>query len=137
MRRIIIASTLLLGGIMGESMADCSSTRVEDLSTLLNNKLVCGNEAGGSDQWQEEHRTGGVLWEVAKGADDPADPSHQAGSWSVSGNNTADAKVSYTYSSGSSYTFSVHENTGGSYSFCNGGAEAATATIIASADCGF
>jgi prepilin-type processing-associated H-X9-DG protein len=143
MRPIIIVSILLLGGITGESMATCDNSNwvnpTSNLSTLLLGNTVCGNEVGGgTDQWQEEHRSGsgGDLWERAKGLNDPVDPSHKVGIWTLDGTNGRPT-VRYDYTGGNSYTFSVHSNGGGNYSFCDGSTEVATATIITSGGCGF
>jgi prepilin-type processing-associated H-X9-DG protein len=143
MRPIITVSILLLGSITGESVADCSpSTRVRPiavLNTLLDGKTLCGEEVGGTDQWQEEHRSRGVLWERAKGPSDPVDPSRSVGTWIVEGTGGGpgggNPVVRYNYTGGSSYSFSVHDN-GSNYSFCDGTTEVVRA-IITSGGCSF
>ena len=130
------------GSITGESKATCDDTNwvnpTSTLSTLLLGNTVCGKEVGGTDQWQEEHRSGsgGELWERAKGPSDPVDPSHRVGTWTLDGTNGRPT-VRYDYTGGSSYTFSVHSNGGDNYSFCDGSTEVATATIITSGGCVF
>jgi hypothetical protein len=71
-------------------------------------------------EWQEYHRAGGTLIEMHSGA--AGDPEETAGSWSVvtSGgpNNPDNGKITHNYGSGGIYTYNVHDNGGGSYSFC-------------------
>jgi hypothetical protein len=117
MKRLMVASILLLAGISGEVVAACSDPQVtgSDLTGLITGNTVCATSGG--DQWQEQHRTGGQLWDYKKGSD-PVDPTKQVGNWSIAADN-----VTYSYTGGQSYTYSVHGPTGGPYSFCSGGAE--------------
>jgi len=144
MKRMIVVAALMLWAVVGNAVAGCPGVgdpaHITDIEAVLNGNLVCGQ--AGSDKWQEEHRTDGVLWERAKGPSDPVDPSHQVGTWGVTNNNSTDAQVCYYYSGGQSYCFALYDNGGGNYSFCNGGTEAATGNVMsipAPADnaCGF
>ena len=136
---VALASAVGLFGFAGSALADCNSTQVQDtaLTTLLNGKLVCGRPGPGrttgkpTDRWQEEHLSGGQLWDYKKGVGDKIDPRKEVGSWSVSGTGTA-TRVNYTYGSTYSYFLSVHQNTGGTYSFCTapGGSEMVVANIV-------
>ena len=113
MKRLMVTSIILLAGISGEAMAACTApTRVQGtaLSTLITGKTVCA--ALGADKWQEQHRAGNQLWDYKKGPSDPVDPSKQVGTWSIVANN-----VTYSYTGGASFTYSVHDD-GGTYSFC-------------------
>lgn len=97
-------------------MAVCTAqTRVTGnaLNTLIAGNTVCASR--GADRWQEQHRGGGALWDYKRGPNDTVDPSKQVGTWSIGANN-----VTYSYTGGPSYTYSVHEEGGGRYSFCAG-----------------
>ena len=114
MKRLMVASIVLLAGISGEVMAACTpSTWVTGsaLTTLIEGNTVCATR--NTEQWQEQHRTSGALWDYKKGPTDPVDPTEQVGTWSIATNN-----VTYVYTGGASYTYSVHGPTGGTYSFC-------------------
>ncbi len=97
--------------LFGQSVsADCTqATRVT--GTTLGDTLVgstfCTNDS------QEEHLSGGALWDYKKGDGDPIDPREQVGTWSV-----ANDIVSYQYGSNGPYTFELHANGGNSYTFC-------------------
>ena len=106
MRRIITVSLLSLACVTGEAMAICTNNSmvnpVNTLNTLLSNKTVCGTD--GTDKWQEEHRSNGALWEYAKGPNDPVDPSHQVGMWTLEENGqpgNGRPSVRYIYNGGS------------------------------------
>jgi hypothetical protein len=140
MKRIILLSVLFLGAALGDAMADCRGTRVQDIQAALENKFVCAARAPGGnlDTWSEEHgtlATGGILTEYAKGPGDPIDPRKPVGTWSVTANNTPGATVSYSYTgdSGSPYRWSLFFLGVNSYQFCsnNGLTPIATANITA------
>jgi hypothetical protein len=130
--RIIAATTFVLAS---NAIGDCNATRVEDLSSLLNNSTVCATGTGpnAGDRWQEWHQTdaSNTLTEYARGPDDPVDETRDVGTWSINNNNSPDATVTHDYGGGQEYTWSVHHNGGSSYSFCTGpgGTEVATADI--------
>ncbi len=127
MKYLTMTSFVLLAGLSGETMAACSGTQVTNtttptLSALISNSTVCA--AAGSDTWQEQHRSDGLLWDFKKGPSDPVDPTGQVGNWSV---NSTGNTVTYNYTGGSSYTYTVYdEGAGASYCF-NG------ATVISGA----
>jgi len=52
------------------------------------------------------------------GAGHPVDPSKQVGNWSIKGN-----VVTYCYTGGLCYSYSVHGLGAGLYSFCDGSTE--------------
>jgi len=121
MKRLMVTSIVLLAGISGEVMAACSDPQVTGvaLTTLIAGNTVCATRGG--EQWQEQHRGGplaGALYDYKKGPSDPVDPTKQVGNWSIAVDN-----VTYAYTGGPSYTYSVHGPIGGPYSFCSGGAE--------------
>ncbi|PWB59902.1 MAG: hypothetical protein C3F18_00520 [Nitrosomonadales bacterium] len=119
MKRLMVTSLVLLAGISGGAMADCNSnTKVtgSKLNLLITGNTVCA--ARGAEKWQEQHRAGGALWDFKKGPTDKVDPTKQVGTWSIASNS-----VTYSYTGGPSYTYSVHGPEGGPYSFCSSGAE--------------
>ena len=119
MKRKIAIGIVLFAGVSGVVIAapNClSSNRVTGsaLTTLISSNTVCATR--GTDKWQEQHRSGAQLWDYKKGSSDPVDPSKQVGTWSIASNN-----VTYSYTGGPSYTYTVHdEGSGASYSFCTG-----------------
>lgn len=118
MKRLIITSMLLFTGISGEAMADCSpATQVLGgaVMTLISTNTVCATR--GNEKWQEQHRSGGALWDYKKGPGDSVDPSKQVGTWIAS---RTTSSVTYSYTGGSSYTYTIHGPAGGPYSFCTG-----------------
>ena len=125
MKPIIVTSFIVCSVVAGEAMAAlCDApSRVNGnaLTTLLTNSLVCGRPAAGyggssSDRWQEEHISGGNLFDYKKGPVDPVDPRKQVGSWSIAAN-----QVTHSYTpGGASYTWTVHLISGNTYSFCTG-----------------
>ncbi len=125
MKQLIITSLVLLAGISGEVMAGCASnTQVinkkndPELTTLISGQTVCATR--GAEKWQEQHRVGAQLWDYKKGPTDKLDPSKQVGNWSINLDNT----VTYSYTGGPSYTYTVHSSSPGliipPYSFCTG-----------------
>lgn len=130
MKRLIITGIVLLAGISGQAAADCISNRISggnNLLTLLSGNTVCGQRGSGAtqEQWQEEHLSGGQLWDFKRGTSDPVDPRKQVGTWSAS--NGANAAVTYSYTGGAGpYTYQVYRvGAVGSnrYSFCTGSTE--------------
>lgn len=120
MKRKIAIGIVLFTGFSGGVMAapNCTTpNRVTGsaLTTLVSGNTVCATK--GADKWQEQHRSGGQLWDYKKGSSDPVDPSKQVGTWRIGSN-----EVTYSYTGDSSYTYSVHdEGSGTSYSFCSNG----------------
>lgn len=120
MKRKLAIGIVLFTGFSGGVMAapNCTApNRVNGsaLTTLVSGNTVCATK--GTDKWQEQHRSGGQLWDYKKGASDPVDPSKQVGTWRIASN-----EVTYSYTGDSSYTYSVHDEGGGaSYSFCSNG----------------
>ena len=120
MKRLVVISIVLLAGISGEAVAACSDPQVTGsaLTTLISGQTVCATR--GTEKWQEQHRSDGTLWDYKKGPNDPVDPTKQVGTWSI---DTSLNTVTYSYTGGPSYTYSVHGPAGGPYSFCTGGSE--------------
>lgn len=134
MKQLIVFGVFLSFGVIPVAIADCSpSSQVidSDLENLINGNTVCANFGG--DEWQEQHRAGGQLWDYKKGPSDSIDPSEQVGTWGIANN-----QVTYTYGS-NSYGYTVHDEGGGtSYTFCgvSGGAPVITgAQLVTSASC--
>lgn len=127
MKRLILASIVLLAGISGEAIAvDCrATTRITNaaLATLIQGKTVCA--ALGAEKWQEFHSgtsgTANNLIDYKKGSGHAVDPTGPVGSWSTSGTGN-NSRVIYNYGSGGTYSYSVHgANTfvnGATYTFC-------------------
>lgn len=122
MKRLMIASVVLLAWVSGEAMASCTSPIVADPGSLLSGKTVCA--ILGSEEWQEYHNGGGSIVDYKRGSSDPVDPSKTVGTWNATG-----GSVTYNYGSGGTYSYEVHDNGGGSYTFC--GARTIDATLRA------
>lgn len=123
MKQLMVTGVILLSWVAGEAMAACTDAQITgtDLSNLISGNTVCASAGG--DQWQEQHRTGGALWDYKKGPTDPVDPTKQVGTWSFD-NQSTPTTITYQYgASGPSYTYTVHGASSGTYSFCNGGSE--------------
>lgn len=120
MKRLLVVIPFLAGGI-GNAVAACGGSYMNGnaVSGLLSGKTVCSPAgcSGASCQWQEQHKSGGVLADYKKGAGDPIDPTKDVGTWSVATTGPSNGRVTYTYTAGGSYTYDVKDN-GASYSFC-------------------
>jgi hypothetical protein len=142
MKAIIVSTGMVIGGLSGMAMADCTTNpalTTAQLATAISGKLVCGRPAAGHpggvsspDRWQEEHIAGGVpgviggpLFDYKKGPGDPVDPRTQVGSWSV-----ADGKITHSYIGGAVYTWEVHPMGGTRHSFCVGGVQHVASLIV-------
>lgn len=134
-KQLIIAAMSALAWSAEPAFADCTGTALSqsDLLGLLTNHTVCGRPGddypkgeNSSDRWQEQHvgeNGRGDLVDYKKGAGDPLDPSKSVGTFLILG-----GQVSYNYGAGASYTYSVYQS-GTVYSFCEGTAERARATV--------
>jgi hypothetical protein len=112
----LLVSTAMLGG---EAIAACTGNSLNQtqLATALTGNTACA--VRGNDRWQELHQSGGALIDYKRGPSDNVDPSKQVGTWSIVGTGT-NARVSYNYGTGGTFTYQVFSNGGSSYSFCNG-----------------
>ena len=114
MKKSLLTALVLLVGTPSLAIAACTgSTRVTGtaLNTLIEGNTVCATR--GSEVWQEQHRAGGQLWDYKMGPGHPVDPTKQVGTWSISR-----SAVTYCYTGGLCYSYSVHGPAGGPYSFC-------------------
>ncbi len=114
MKKPILTAIVLLAGLPTLATAACTAaTRVTGaaLTHLISGNTVCATR--GSEVWQEQHRTDGTLWDYKRGPGHPIDPSKQVGTWRIARN-----FVSYCYTGGSCYSYSVHGAGSGPYSFC-------------------
>lgn len=148
MKRLIIASVVLLAGISGEAMAvDCSSnTRITNaaLTALIQGKTVCATL--GAEKWQEYHSgsSGGAnnLIDYKKGPGHAVDPTGPVGSWSTSGTGV-NSRVNYNYGPGQVYSYEVHGAStfvnGATYTFCGDSAAPTLDVTLRSGQvsCGF
>ena len=120
MKKLAILGVILASCVAGESMAACSDPVVTGapLVDLIAGNTVCAMFNG--DQWQEQHRAGGELWDYKLGPGDPIDPTAEVGSWMVITGLRGNV-VRYTYSAGS-YIYTVHGSgqIGQPHSFCGG-----------------
>jgi hypothetical protein len=101
------------------------------ISTLLSGNTVCA--VLGADRWQEWHN-GASIFELGENFATP----DLAGTWSIVGTGS-NATVSYAYTGGSTWAYSVCQD-GGSVHFCTtgGGRNVTNATVRAGkASCGF
>jgi len=140
MKRILLLSVLFLAAAIGNAAANCTDNRITGaaINTLLNGKLVCGRPAAGytgspNDRWQEEHISGGALFDYKKGPTDKIDPRVQLGTWDRNGNTVRYVYDKYTPIVNVTYSgiFQVG-TTGNTYSFCQGVSEIVRANVITS-----
>ena len=130
MKHLLIRSVLLTVCIAGESMA-CPLSEGEGLGDggiqVLQNNTICATLGG--DQWQEEVRSGGLLYDYKRGPSDPVDTTEQVGTWFFTCdavNEFENCTITFVYGGGASYSFEVKDN-GGTYDFC-GASDNGTAT---------
>lgn len=85
-----------------------TATTDPSITTVLSGSTVCTSDS------QEQHRSGGELWDYKMGPSDPTDPTSQVGTWQISGDT-----VIYNYG-GPDYTFTLHKQPGttNDYMFC-------------------
>ncbi len=121
MKLSIFVGAVALMLLAETAYADCTPPgrlNQTQIGNVLRDNTVCAQR--GDESWQEEHHADGKLWDFKLGDDDPIDPRKQVGTWSITGTGS-NTTVTYDYGSGGSYTYSVWNNGGGSYSFCSGG----------------
>jgi prepilin-type processing-associated H-X9-DG protein len=127
---LCFTTAIFLGSLSSLSFADCPNGNTGYIAhSTLSGQTVCVGSAG-NWQNQEYHAPGGDLIDWKKGASDPVDPTKSIGSWAVSGSGSNE-EVTYTYNTGESYSYRVHDNGSGNYSFCDGTNEIVQATIKA------
>ena len=124
MKKFVLVAVMAGSLVSGQAMAACTtSTRLAGpaISTLLAGNTVCVPTVTiATMTWQELHQgtSGGALIDYKRGPGHPVDPSETVGTWTVSGTGVGNSTVTHAYGSGGSYTYSVHANIDGSYSFC-------------------
>lgn len=144
----------LIGCAASSALGACTGTvlNLTDLTTLLTGNTVCGRPGASypgdaADRWQEEHVSGGTLFDYKRGPGHPVDPRTQVGTWLVSATTirSQPAAVKHTYSPTTVFNWIVFgptTNVPGTsvYSFCTAGAapvEHVRAFVIGSgAGCG-
>jgi hypothetical protein len=118
------------------------------LTTLLTGKTVCDANATYDTcakhpgpncivtmGIQEQHLSGGALWDYKMGPSDAKDPTVRVGDWSITGND-ADTVVKYAYPPGGTPSaYKVFDAGAGTYYFCSGTTIVATATITSAPNC--
>lgn len=130
---IVLGVSAILASVPAVSVAACASPSVRvsalaDLRTLLNGNsggagtgnTACVPTTASVYEAQEEHRSGGELWDYKRGPSSTVDPTAKIGTWSVTGRA---AVVTYDYGGGTIYTYEVWDNLNGTHSFCRAGAE--------------
>lgn len=136
MKRLPVFTGLVLILFGGQAVAQCDTGRLTgpQIGSFFSGRTICATATGqggsnAGDRWQEFHQAGGALIEFAKGPNDPVDPSHPVGTWTATSG--SDARITYNYSGGSSYTWLVY-NANGTLSFCDapGGSTVATGRLF-------
>jgi hypothetical protein len=119
------ATLTMLGANVAHAVCAAPATQLNSsggpnsLSTALSGNTVC---VGSSGNWanQEWHSGSGsgplVDW---KKGNDPVDPTKQIGTWAISGSGPSTI-VTYSYTGGSSFSFTVWRQTTGTLDFCTG-----------------
>jgi hypothetical protein len=132
MKSIALAATIALAAFSGGAIAACTGTPLtqSQLTSVLTNNTVCVAKAGGWDA-QEQHITGGVLKDYKQGPTSTIDPTQTIGTWSLT---TAPGQVTYVYSGGGTYSYSVYTS-GAGYSFCGQATVEATVKSGTAAGC--
>ena len=99
------------------------------LTTTISGSTACVAKAGGGWESQEQHRTGGQLWDYKLGPTSTVDPTEQIGTWVVSGNG-AQSIVTYTYGAQVfPYKVCRVSATSTSYGFCSTAGSTIMATL--------
>lgn len=116
MKRWWWMSVAVIGALPMSSWAECTpATRLTGraLQDLVSGNTLCASR--NADRWQQQHHPDGTLWDYKMGPGHPVDPSKQVGTWRIQGN-----QITYTYTGGQSYTYSIHKVTGATarYDFC-------------------
>ena len=134
MKLHLMIGAVALAMVAAEALAQCDAdTRVNNLGTVLPGNTVCAER--GTDKWQEQHVAGGALFDYKLGPNHLIDPIKKVGTWSIG---AEDDEVTYSYTNGPSFTFTVHEK-GGLYNFCAGSAASITGAsiVLGITSCGF
>ncbi len=118
----LIALTATFSASLGvnAALATCGSPSLQltdaALASALSLKTVC---VGSTGNWtNQEYHTGvtsGDVVDYKKGNGDPVDPTTTIGTWAVSG-----SQVTYTYTAGGSFPYTVWQNGDLTLDFCNG-----------------
>jgi hypothetical protein len=138
MKRIMMASIVLLMGITGEAVAlGCTSSANRMNKTQLAN-FFSGRTihavAPDSEDWKEDHCASRDLYRVGDGT--AADPRAKEGTWSITGRTTTSGFILYNYISGNSqlsYQWTVYADDPNAPTlvyFCNGTIEIAHSYYI-------
>ena len=118
------------------------------LTTLLTGKTVCDANATYNNcvkhpgpncivtmGIQEQHRSGGELWDYKMGSSDAIDPTVRVGDWSITGSDE-NTVVNYAYPPGGTpAAYKVFDAGADTYYFCSGTTIVATAKIISAPNC--
>lgn len=84
---------------------------------------------------QEQHRSGGQLWDYKLGPSNAVDPTVRVGDWSITGSDE-NTVVNYAYSPGGTpASYKVFDSGVGNYYFCSGTSIVATAKITNGPNC--
>ena len=132
--RIFLSVMLATASVATAARADCTTGRVNGgnaITTLIDGSLICGRPGSGyagnaNDRWQEQHRSGGQIFDRKLGGS--PDPESQVGTWSTV--NGANSTYTATYGA-TSYIYQVYLISGTTYSFCIGTSEQVRGTVFA------
>jgi len=125
----VAAIALSLGAT--EALAVCGNPATQliggnpgTLAPALSGMTIC---VGSANNWvNQEYLSGGTtgpIYDWKKGPSDPKDPTAIVGQWTVVGDN-----VTFTYTAGGTFTFTVWRQAGGTLDFCN-----ATTAVVSGA----
>lgn len=111
----------------------------QGLEALLTGSLLCARPGPGytgdpADRWQEQHRSGGLLFDFKRGVGHPVDPEKQVGTYSFTGTGQA-SLVTHNYGGAITFSWRVFlQAAPNTYSFCNTtNTEVVRALVIANA----
>ncbi len=115
------AIALLLIILSNQSIAaNCSDGRYNqtNVGIYLSGNTICVLSPEFS---QEEHRSGGELWDYKKGPADTVDPTSQIGHWTTGTNSNGKGIVTYIYTGGGTSTYTLEvPGIDGLATYCDG-----------------
>lgn len=148
---ILVITQFTASAAMAQSVCNGNSLSKAQMDALLTGNTVCGRPGahypggvGSSDRWQEEHVSGGQLWDYKLGPGHAVDPRKQVGTWitSASAVRGGAETISHIYGPTVAFTWVMYgpasnANPGSTtYQFCLGSAQHVVAHIrIGSVSC--
>ncbi len=125
MRSVITFAVLSSLALAASAQSTCSCSGParltgQALGSKLSGNTVCVAKSGGGWEAQEQHHTNGDLVDYKLG-NSKVDPTKKIGTWSINAN-----QVTYAYTGGSSYSFSVCAASDNAVGFCPNGSTTAS-----------